>query len=134
MNKYILSFIVLAFASVLFFGSCKKGAGEGGKATISGKIYAVNYNATLKADSGFVGDYKVYINYGDETGISNDVSTDYNGVFNFNYLRKGKYTVWVYSKKSTLYVLDSSITKSVEITDKTQTIDLGTIKVNTRKN
>jgi hypothetical protein len=134
MNKYILSFIALTIASIVFFNSCKKGAGEGGKATISGKIYAYNYNATLKADSGFVGDYKVFINYGDETGISNDVSTDYSGKFNFNYLRKGKYTVWVYTKKTTLYVLDSSITKSIEITDKNQTVDVGTLFVNTRKN
>jgi hypothetical protein len=130
----IVKCISLILIGSLILISCKKGAGEGGKATITGKIFATNYNATLKADSGFIGDYKVYINYGDETGISNDVSTDYNGVFKFNYLRKGKYTVWVYSKKSSLYVLDSSIVKSVEIADKSETIDLGIIRVNTRKN
>jgi len=130
----IVKCISLIFIGSLIMISCKKGAGEGGKATITGKIFATNYNATLKADSGLIGDYKVYINYGDETGISNDVSTDYNGVFKFNYLRKGKYTVWVYSKKSSLYVLDSSIVKSVEIADKSETIDLGIIRVNTRKN
>ncbi|MEY4876825.1 MAG: hypothetical protein RL708_1974 [Bacteroidota bacterium] len=121
----LLSFVLVA---------CKKGAGEGGKATITGKIFATNYNALLKSDSGFIGDYKVYINYGNETGVSNDVATDYSGVFKFNYLRKGNYTVWVYSKKNSLYVLDSTIIKSVEISDKTETIDLGTIRINTRKN
>jgi hypothetical protein len=134
MNKIIK--ISILFCMINFIvSSCKKGAGEGGKATITGKVYAYNYNSTLKADSGFIGDYKVYINYGDATGISNDVATDYAGTFNFNYLRKGKYTVWVYTKiDSVLYQIDSSIVRTIEITKSSETIDLGTIKVTTRKN
>lgn len=130
----LIQCIVVVSSLTFLFASCKKGAGEGGKATITGKIFATNYNALLKSDSGFIGDYKVYINYGDETGISNDVATDYSGVFKFNYLRKGSYTVWVYSKKNSLYVLDSTIVKTVEIGAKSETVDLGTIRINTRKN
>src|ERR1051325_3619038 len=112
--KNLLFFPFLSL--IIAFSSCKKGPGQGGRATIKGKVYTVNYNSAMTAalDSGYLGAQKVYIIYGDEAVVGDNVDTDNNGSFEFPYLRKGKYTVYTYSKTQPNH-LDSAVVQQVDI-------------------
>jgi hypothetical protein len=122
---------------VLFIASCTKGPGPGGRAKIKGKLFAKNLDKTLSfvTDSGFVADEKIYISYGDNTSVGNDVTTSFDGSFEFDYLRPGNYKVWAISK--ILYgvnQLDTTILQDVTISGKSEEKDLGTIRIYTNKN
>ena len=126
--------LCLLSSSILFF-ACKKGSGEGGRATIKGSVYAINHSNTfISVDSGFLGDAKVFIKYGDEAGVSDNVDTDYKGEFSFPYLRKGDYTVFVYSKVLINNTLDTFISQKVTIKDRTESITLPKFRIFTLKN
>ncbi len=131
------NFIVLAcfLAGVIFNSSCKKGPGEGGSSSIKGKVYTVNYNSTLTVpqDSGYLGAHKVYIIYGDANSVGRSQDTDYNGSFEFTYLREGNYKVYVYSKNLVNH-LDVAVVQATEITDSDQTVELPDFVIKTNKN
>ena len=124
------------FPVVLF--SCKKGPGQGGSSNIKGKVFAVNYNLNFSAvlDSGYAAKEDIFLIYGDDITYGDDQKTNYDGTFQFQYLRKGKYKLFVYSKDLTK--LDSvlgkaptvALFKEIEITKNKQDIDLGDIKIN----
>lgn len=127
--------LILIFLSVSFLLSCKKGPGEGGRASIKGKIYTVNYNSsfTVPQDSGYLGGQKVYIIYGDETAVGDNQDSNSEGAFEFTFLRKGKYKVYVFTKTNANHI-DSAVVKEVEITDKKQIVELPDFKIQTSKN
>lgn len=132
MKKY---FIISFFLPVLFLYACKKGPGEGGRASIKGKIYSVNYNSnmTVPQDSGYLGGQKVYIIYGDETAVGKSQDSNNEGAYEFTYLRNGKYKIYVYSKTAPNQ-LDSAVVLSAEITDRKQILELPDLKIKTNKN
>ena len=113
----------------VFLGSCKKPAGEGGKNTIKGSLWVEDWNSsfTIKNSEYAAYDEDVYIIYGDDISYSDKTKSNYNGEFEFKYLRKGKYKIYVYSKDKTLTQPsgETSIVQEVEITDKkgTKTLD-----------
>lgn len=114
---------------VLVIASCKKPPGEGGKASIKGTLLAEDWNSsfTIKNSEYPAYDEDVYIIYGDDVSYSDKTKSNYNGEYEFKYLRKGKYKIYVYSKDKTLTQPsgETSIVKEVEITDKkgTKTVD-----------
>ncbi|MBI3500855.1 MAG: hypothetical protein HY063_03590 [Bacteroidetes bacterium] len=122
--------------------SCKKVPGTGGRATIKGKIWVRQYG-TANFSSPLLAQYAgtnqtVHIIYGDDLGESSNDVTDYNGEFQFQYLRKGSYKVYVYSAdsvkcstagSSAIYIPPIAVVSEVTITEKKQTIDLGTITI-----
>jgi hypothetical protein len=63
--------------------SCKKPAGPGGKATVKGRVYAYDYDNTVKylVSKGYSAGDKVYIIYGNHTSIDNKMETSIDGVF-----------------------------------------------------
>ena len=129
--KITVAFLIVS--AILF--SCTKGPGAGGRASIKGTVFARNYSNTyIKTDSGMLGGQKVFLKYGDEPGIGDNVDTDQDGVFYFNYLREGKYTIIVYSKQLINNTLDSAVVNTVEITSRKQQLNLPTITINTFKN
>lgn len=133
MNRFKSIFIALLI--IIGFSACKKGAGEGGRASIRGKVFARNYsNSFVQNDSGFIGGIKVYIKYGDQPGIGDNADTDQDGEFYFNYLREGKYTLIVYSKQLVNNALDSAVIKEVEITSRKEELIVPQIDINTFKN
>jgi hypothetical protein len=133
MKKIKIVIAIFIVSTILF--SCTKGPGEGGRASIKGSIFARNYSNTyIKTDSGFLGGQNVYIKYGDEPGIGDNVDTDQDGEFYFNYLREGKYTIIVYSKQLINNTLDSAVVNIVEITSRKQQLNMPTITINTFKN
>ncbi|HKL02520.1 MAG TPA: hypothetical protein VJ911_02545 [Cryomorphaceae bacterium] len=95
--KYPL--IVLALA-VLLFAGCEKEPGEGGLASISGKIYVQDYNGncTELRDEYYGIDEEVYIIAGDDPSYFERVRTGPDGTYWFPYLRKGDYTVYSLSE------------------------------------
>lgn len=133
--KSNLFVLFVAFLVIVFLGtSCKKYAGPGGKATISGIIRGNKYDGANNLLASYPkAKYDVYIIYdneGEETNIPNDdVETSYDGSFSFNFLQKGNYRIFTYSECPSCASGDTVIIHSVEITAKDETIDLGTINI-----
>ena len=126
MKKYALIF--MSIIVMLGFSSCKKEEGKGGRASIRGSVYANDYNAsfTQLLNSYYAPEEDVYIIYGDNEFYDDNVETDPNGLFEFKNLRKGKYTIFVYSKDSTGTVPSGVTALSIdaEITEKEETVTL----------
>ena len=98
--QYIFLFVII-IASMI---SCKKEAGEGGNYSIIGKIIVRDYNSnftTLNAEYNGA-DEDVYIIYGNEISYGNKIKTNYDGIYEFKYLRKGAYKIYTYSKDSSM--------------------------------
>ena len=93
----LLSSVILAFT--LAFSGCKKLEGEGGASTISGKVYAKDYNGSgILQDAFYLADEDVFIIYGEGDNYYDDsYKTSFDGSYRFQYLRPGTYTVFVYS-------------------------------------
>jgi hypothetical protein len=123
-NKFQTSLIISIFLSLLV--SCEKDPGKGGNSSVFGKVYVKDYNATftILQDEYYGQDENVYIIYGDDKTYGDDVSTNYDGTYEFKYLRPGKYKIYAYSKDSTLQTLsDIPVLVEVEITGKNQNVE-----------
>lgn len=125
MKKSALINLIILFG--IFLISCSKEAGDGGNSTIYGKIIAHNYNSDFTQLKGIYDapDENVFLIYGNDRSYSQHTSTNYNGVYEFKYLRPGNYTIYAYSKDSTL-TLPSELTtviRKIEITDNKQTVE-----------
>jgi hypothetical protein len=120
----------LAFAGVLFLlQSCAKVEGSGGSSSITGKIHVevrdVAGNLINEYDAQ---DEDVYLVYGGGDGFyDDDKKTSYDGTFEFNYLQKGTYKLFVYQDCNTCASGKDPVFVTVEITDKKSTKDVGTI-------
>jgi len=134
MNRILLfSTFILLF--LLF--SCKKPAGEGGNSSIKGMINITNWNATFSVITGVYSgaDIDVYIIYGNDITYGDRIKTGPDGVFEFKYLRKGSYKIYVYSKDKDAFLSgnsnppDIAIYIGAEITKKKQQVDVGTIEI-----
>ena len=125
----ILTFAVLT----LGITSCKKPAGEGGKSSIRGSIWVEDWNSgfTTKNDEYPGNDEDVYIIYGDDISYGDKVSANYKGEFEFKFLRKGKYKIYVYSEDKTLTTISKKnpITIDVEISSKKEVKTLDRITI-----
>jgi hypothetical protein len=97
-----MTFVTLSISVLLF--SCKKEAGEGGTSTITGRVFAKDYNSTFTIFQGafYAPDLWVYIIYGDQKDYGDRIRTSYDGTYEFRYLRPGTYHIYSYSKDSTL--------------------------------
>lgn len=116
--------LILVILLALF--ACEKGPGEGGMATIGGKVIIEDYNFdfTILRDTYPAQEYEVYLIYGDDDFYGDRVRTSYDGYFEFSYLREGDYTIFVYSKDKTLDYNTTSqmipVIREVSITSKKQ--------------
>lgn len=118
-------FSLLSVISLFTLISCSKEPGEGGSATISGKVFGYDVNTSgVITDSAYAGDYRVYISYGDNSAADNDVRTSYSGDYTFKGLRKGKYKVYVFSQCDTCVFNQNYIVQDVEITSNKQDLML----------
>ncbi len=126
-------FLYIIFFSIFTLISCKKVEGPGGTSKIKGKLKVENYNSqgTVLEGTYAGADFDVYIMYGDKDSTADEnVKSSVDGSFEFNFLEKGKYTIYIYedllpaiagasSKKAVIY--------STEITKRKTEIDLGEI-------
>ena len=99
----IFLFLFLPFL-IIGISGCEKDPGEGGTSSISGKVFAKDYNSTFTVLQGeyYAPDVWVYIVYGDEKDYGDRIKTSYSGVYEFKYLRPGTYHIYAFSKDSTL--------------------------------
>ena len=124
-RKFSFTSIISCTAAFIVFISvttaCKKDAGQGGLASISGKVYGYDINSSgIVTDSGYVGDVKVYISYDDNQYADDDVNTSYTGEFSFRGLQKGKYTIYTYSKCDSCNFNQTPVIQEFEITSTKQ--------------
>lgn len=93
MKKYLF------LLSVFVFAACSKDEGYGGLASISGKVYAKNYNQDqVLLMEGYLGDVRVYISSRGSTDFYDNVRTSHDGSFKFDFLQEGEYDIWVYGE------------------------------------
>ena len=135
MSRLLASLIILFFVS-----SCEKSPGEGGTSTIQGSVYKLStyYNVlTQQTDTVYYQlDAKkdVYIIYSDnENEFYNDnIETNWNGQYRFDYLRKGDYTIFVYTDSTDALNIsyDYPIFKHVKIDANNSTFTLPDFVIN----
>jgi len=134
-QSQIIKYLILCFvpAFVLSLNSCEKEAGEGGQASISGHVWVKDYNTSFTVlESEYVGaDEDVFIVYGDDKGYNDKTTTDYNGDFEFKYLRKGDYTIYIYSKDTSMTSGSgkTAVIKNISISSTKESLDLGTLTI-----
>ena len=122
----------LVFAGILFsMSSCTKIEGPGGSSSIVGKVRVEVYDigGTLINEYDAPGE-DIYLIYGEnDTFYDDDVETSYDGTFEFNFLQKGKYQLFVYQDCNTCPSGEEAVLVDVEITDNKSTVDVGTITI-----
>ena len=129
-----LKIYMLLILATIVWTSCAKIEGEGGSSSIRGKVFGHYYNNSFTAYFGsqFVPDEDVYIIYGEDFTFSDRIRTSYDGSFEFKYLQKGNYKIFVYSKDSTFANPSNKTTvlQNIEITKNKEIVELETIIIN----
>jgi len=131
MKKILLS-LVLASMFIITLYSCKKEPGDGGNASIYGKVFVRDYNSTFTVleDEYYGQDIYVYIIYGDDKDYSDRIRTSYDGTYEFKYLRPGTYHIYTYSKDSTLQTNALiPVVKDVEIKKNREEVEVPQINI-----
>jgi hypothetical protein len=132
-NQKHISKIVPILLFFLILSSCKKQPGEGGFATIKGRLFVKNYDPTYTVllSQYYLPGESVYIIYGDNNEVGDNVRTTNDGTFTFNYLRKGKYKIYAIGEDSTKPSL--SIPKEtlveIEIKEKKEVVNVGDLVI-----
>ena len=128
--------ILFLIAFIVCLASCKKPAGPGGQATVKGKVYAYDYDNTYTylVSKGYFPGIKVYIVYGTGNTIGNSVVTSTDGSFEFRYLNKGHYKVFVNSVDTTYKIKgndsEKAVIKEFDIKDAKKKVTLDDIVIN----
>lgn len=123
-------FSLVALSALVLF-SCSKVEGPGGSSTITGKVHINKYDV----GGNLINDYDapdedVYLIYGEDGTIyDDDVKTSYDGSFEFKYLQKGTYQIFVYQDCNSCASGKDVVIKKVEITDNKSTVDVGVIDI-----
>jgi hypothetical protein len=133
----IFTKLMMIFAFTYLLSSCKKPPGPGGKATVTGRVFAVDWDNTQRVvlSRKYSPGEKVYIVYGDRNVVGNDVRTNSDGTFEFRFLNKGHYKVFANSLDTTIigYKGDKTeipVIREFEITKTNQTVTLTDIVIN----
>jgi hypothetical protein len=94
----MLRYLCTLSIACLLVTSCNNDPGEGGRASIQGKVFVhtVACDDTLASSYGI--DEEVYIIAGDDPSYFERVRTGPDGTFWFPYLRKGEYEVYALSE------------------------------------
>ena len=131
MKKNFAALLLLILSSVLF--SCAKDEGSGGNSSIYGKIITHDYNAEFTSLKGIypAADEDVFIIYGSDRSFSERIRTNYLGVYEFKFLRPGNYTVYAYSKDSTLSLPSGNyaVVLNVKIENKKENVQAPDMKI-----
>lgn len=129
MKKHIIWILSILLLSV----ACTKEEGKGGLASISGVVMVqpINENLEKVGDPYPCSDEKIYISYGANQTVDDDVDASPNGTFIFDYLVPGSYTIFAYSDDTVNYKspIPLTIKKQVELSNKKDKATLDTIVI-----
>ena len=99
-GRIIIAFLVMCFA----LSSCNNKEGEGGTGTIRGYVKLIHHpddDYQLNVDTLNAAKTDVFIVYGNDVFYGDDIETDPDGLYQFEYLTPGNYTVFAYSTLAT---------------------------------
>ncbi len=120
----------MGFLMMFLFASCEGEEGKGGRATIKGKVYVTDFNQEgMLVVEDYVGDWDVFITYGDSGVVDDATVTNFDGSYEFEYLYEGNYTVFAYSKCNSCPNNIEPITLNAEITEASQVLVLPDLNV-----
>ncbi|GEM_PF-351412 len=125
LKQHFLSFLLLA--GLLLFSSCTK-EGPGGNGTIRGKVTVHLFDPGFRVMQGSypAADEDVYIVYGSGDDVSDDTKTGPGGTFEFRFLTKGDYKVFVYTEDPLAYPSGvKPVEKKVVLPSNRSTADVG---------
>ena len=128
MSKFKI--ISSVFLVTILIYSCRKVEGPGGSVTIKGIVVERNHvgNAVFEYPAA---DQDVYLIYGNENSFyDDDIKTSFNGSFEFRYLQKGDYQVFVYEENNAEPSGTSEILIPINASENNQIITLDTIYIN----
>lgn len=115
---------------VTMMAACKKGPGEGGMASIQGKLKVRNVSGSgTVLNEYYLPDERVYIIYGDGTVYNDNYRTSYDGSFRFDYLLEGHYTIFAYSYCDTCQSGKEPVFLECDITSYDQLVELSDLVV-----
>jgi hypothetical protein len=123
---------ILALVSLLLLSNaCSKYEGEGGSSTIKGVVVEQKYNSLGNVIAEYpIPDQDVFIIYGNESTFYNDdIKTSFDGSFEFRYLKKGNYKVFVYEDCNTCPSGKKEVLVPVEISKNNEINNLDTIYI-----
>lgn len=124
---------MLTLGVIAGLSACEQEEGFGGTSSVSGKVYALDYNTELTELTGqfYAADEDVFIVFGDDIVYADKTSTFYDGTYRFENLRKGNYTVYAYSKDTTGNpdIDKFAVLQSFEITSNRQDVILPDITI-----
>ncbi len=133
--KRITILLLSLIAIIAHFTACKKTPGQGGNARIKGIFWERKYDpffSYVQARYPSV-NRTVYLFFGDETSPGTTVNTNSKGEFEFQYLRKGKYKVVVYSRQNQTTSTTPNVIPLeyfVDLTKRKQITDIGLDTIN----
>lgn len=124
-----IKLILPIFILFIVFSSCRKVEGPGGSVTIKGVVIERNHVGTSIFEYP-AADQDVYIIYGSENSFyDDDVSTSYDGSFEFRYLQKGDYQIFAYQDNPSVASGTDEVLVQVNANEKNQVIILDTIYI-----
>lgn len=90
-----------------------------------------NENFTTLIEQYPATDEDVFIIYGNDDSYGDKITTNFDGTFKFEYLRKGEYTVFAYSEDSANYPTrrEIPVMQTVKISDKNENIAIPDIVI-----
>lgn len=98
--KKVLNLLLSIALLPLAFSACNSHEGEGGTGIVRGYVKLVHHpddNYELCVDTIDASKTDVFIVYGDDDFYGDDTETNPDGLYQFEYLNPGKYTVYAYS-------------------------------------
>ena len=124
-----IKLILPIFILLMVFSSCRKVEGPGGSVTIKGVVIERNHVGTSIFEYP-AADQDVYIIYGSQNSFyDDDVSTSYDGSFEFRYLQKGDYQIFAYQDNPSVASGTDEVLVQVNASENNQVIILDTIYI-----
>ena len=124
-----IKLILPIFILLMVFSSCRRVEGPGGSVTIKGVVIERNHVGTSIFEYP-AADQDVYIIYGSENSFyDDDVSTSYDGSFEFRYLQKGDYQIFAYQDNPSVASGTDEVLVQVNASENNQVIILDTIYI-----
>jgi hypothetical protein len=98
-----MKYFLFLFLGLLLFSACNKDEGLGGSSSLEGYVYQIEHsddNFSFQTDTFPAVKKDVYLIFGNNENdyFGDDVETDKNGLYRFDYLRKGSYIVYSYAE------------------------------------